>query len=294
MKLLTMQKETDYQLGVLTDQGILDVKQAASHFSKPVPGTMEAFIASGAAGLSALTSLVEQARTAKAATLFLPEKDIVFGPCVTKPEKIICVGLNYRKHAAESNMAVPASPVLFNKFNNSLAAHREVIKLSPLAEKIDYEVELVIVIGKTASNVPESEALSYVFGYATGNDLSDRGLQFRSSQWLLGKACDGFAPVGPYLVTADEVSNPDRLHLECRVNGEVRQSSNTQDMIFGCAEVVSYISRYITLKPGDLIFTGTPEGVIVGYPKEKQVWLKAGDEVTTLVEGLGELKFKLG
>lgn len=293
MKLLNLCKESRYELGVLTTRGVLDVSRAAIHFSKTVPATMAALIESGTLGYQALEGLVRQAQAENDAMLFLPAKDIVYGPCVTSPEKILCVGLNYRKHAVETKMPIPTSPVLFSKFNSALAAHQEIIQLSPLAEKIDYEVELVIVMGKTAQSVSESEALSYVFGYATGNDLSDRGLQFKSSQWLLGKACDKFAPVGPYLVTADEVPDPDRLHLECRVNGEIRQSSNTQDMIFKCAALISYISQYITLKPGDLIFTGTPEGVIVGYPPENQVWLKAGDEVVTSVEGLGELRVVL-
>jgi 2-keto-4-pentenoate hydratase/2-oxohepta-3-ene-1,7-dioic acid hydratase in catechol pathway len=293
MKLLTMRKDSQYELGVQTSGGVLDVKKAASHFSRQVPCTMETLITCGSEGLSALKKLVEQAQGENAAFLFVPPEKIVYGPCVTNPEKILCVGLNYRKHALETQMPIPTSPVLFSKFNSSLAAHQEVIKLSPFAEKIDYEAELVIVMGKTASNVSESDALNYVFGYATGNDLSDRGLQFKSSQWLLGKACDGFAPVGPYIVTADEVPNPNDLDLESRVNGEIRQSSNTQDMIFSCATLISYISRYMTLKPGDLIYTGTPEGVIVGYPKEKQIWLKAGDEVATSVEGLGDLRIVL-
>ncbi len=294
MKLLTMWKESKYELGVLTGQGVLDVQRAATHFSQSVPCTMEALIESGNGGYQLLTQLVKQALAENVTALFLPEASIVYGPCVTNPEKILCVGLNYRKHAIESKMPIPTSPVLFSKFNNALAAHQSTITLSPLAEKIDYEVELVIVIGKTAKNLSESEALSHVFGYATGNDLSDRGFQFRNSQWLLGKACDGFAPVGPYLVTADDISDPNQLHLECRVNGEIRQSSNTKDMIFNCAALISYISHYMTLKPGDLIFTGTPEGVIVGYPEEKQVWLKNGDEVITSIEGLGELRILLG
>lgn len=293
MKLLTMKKGNQYELGVLTGQGVLDVRRAADHYSLSVPSTMEALIESGNDGCVELAKLVDRAITKNELQFFLPEKDVVFGPCVTKPEKILCVGLNYRKHAVETKLPIPATPVLFSKFNTSLAAHQATIKLSPLAEKIDYEVELVIVIGKTARSVPESDALSYVFGYATGNDLSDRGLQFKSSQWLLGKACDDFAPIGPYLVTADEIANPNQLHLECRVNGEIRQSSNTQDMIFSCAALISYISSYITLKPGDVIFTGTPEGVIVGYPPEKQVWLKAGDEIVTSVAGLGALRIIL-
>ena len=290
MKLLTMRKDGQYGLGMRTQQGVLDIAAAAKYFSQAAYGTMEALIASGPEGLTAVRQLAALAQKEPAAGLFLPEEDVVYGPCVTQPEKILCVGLNYRRHAMESKMQIPTTPVLFNKFNSSLTAHQEKVQLSPLAEKIDYEVELVIVMGKTAKNVSEAEALGYVFGYATGNDLSDRGLQLKSSQWLLGKACDGFAPVGPYIVTADEIPDPNRLHLESRVNGKIRQSSNTQDMIFSCATLISYISRYITLKPGDLIFTGTPEGVILGYPAEKQIWLKAGDEVVVSVEGLGELR----
>jgi 2-keto-4-pentenoate hydratase/2-oxohepta-3-ene-1,7-dioic acid hydratase in catechol pathway len=148
-------------------------------------------------------------------------------------------------------------------------------------------------MGKTARNVSEADALSYVFGYATGNDFTARDLQSRSSQWMLGKTCDGFAPVGPWLVTADQIEDPNNLKIECRVNGEVRQSSNTSDMVFGCRQLISYISKHLTLRPGDIIFTGTPEGVIAGYPKEKQVWLKAGDKLVTSIEKLGELEFVL-
>ena len=213
---------------------------------------------------------------------------------MTNPEKIICVGLNYRKHAAETGSAVPTQPILFNKYNTALNGHRGIIKVSQEAAKqFDYEVELVIVMGRTARNVSEADALSYVLGYCTGNDFTARDLQRVSSQWMLGKALDGSAPIGPYLVTADQVPDPNRLTIECRVNGEVRQSSNTKDMVFGCATLISYISRYFTLKPGDIIFTGTPEGVISGYPKDKQVWLKAGDRLTSTLEGLGELQFTL-
>jgi 2-keto-4-pentenoate hydratase/2-oxohepta-3-ene-1,7-dioic acid hydratase in catechol pathway len=149
------------------------------------------------------------------------------------------------------------------------------------------------VMGRRARSVSEADALSHVFGYCTGNDFTARDLQRASSQWMLGKSLDGFAPIGPWLVTADQVGDPNHLTIECRVNGEVRQSSNTSDMVFGCASLVSYISRHFTLKPGDIIFTGTPEGVIAGYPKERQVWLKAGDRVTSTIETLGRLDFRL-
>ena len=189
---------------------------------------------------------------------------------------------------------MPTQPILFNKYNTALNGHRGIIKVSQEpAEQFDYEVELVIVMGRVARNVSEADALSHVFGYCTGNDFTARDLQRVSSQWMLGKSLDGFAPIGPYLVTADQVPDPNRLKLECRVNGEVRQSSNTADMVFNCASLISYISKHFTLRPGDIIFTGTPEGVISGYPKDKQVWLKAGDRLTSTLEGLGELQFSL-
>jgi 2-keto-4-pentenoate hydratase/2-oxohepta-3-ene-1,7-dioic acid hydratase in catechol pathway len=175
-----------------------------------------------------------------------------------------------------------------------LNRHNGAVKLPvDLAKKFDYEVELVIVIGKEASNVPEAEALSYAAGYCTGNDFTARDLQYETGgQWMIGKAVDQFAPLGPYMLTADLV-DPDNLKLECRVNGETRQSSNTADMIASCRHMISYISRYIKLKPGDIIFTGTPEGVIQGKPKDKQVWLKPGDKIACSLEKLGELKFEL-
>jgi 2-keto-4-pentenoate hydratase/2-oxohepta-3-ene-1,7-dioic acid hydratase in catechol pathway len=212
---------------------------------------------------------------------------------VTNPEKILCVGLNYARHARETNNPIPKLPILFNKFNNALNAHQGTVRVSAVpAERFDYESELVIVMGKKARNVSEAEALSYVFGYCNGNDFTARDLQSRSSQWMIGKTCDGFGLIGPYLVTADQV-DPDNLKIEGSVNGEVRQSSNTSDMVFNCAQIVSYASTLMTLLPGDVIYTGTPEGVISGYPKEKQVWLKPGDRLTTTIEKLGTLRFTL-
>ena len=178
--------------------------------------------------------------------------------------------------------------VLFSKFNNALSAHKQEIDLPKNAEHFDYEAELIIVIGKEASNISKEDALSYVFGYTVGNDLSARDLQFRSGQWLLGKTCDQFAPTGPYLVTADEL-DPTNLDIELKVNGEVKQSANTRDMIFDCATIVSYLSQHMTLKPGDIIFSGTPDGVILGYPEEQRVWLKSGDEVQVTIENIGTL-----
>jgi 2-keto-4-pentenoate hydratase/2-oxohepta-3-ene-1,7-dioic acid hydratase in catechol pathway len=293
MTVVTLRREAELSLGVKTRRGILDVKKAEAVFALKAPTTIEEVFARG--GGASLRALVDRAERAEQNELFLAGDAVDYGPCVTRPEKIICVGLNYRKHAAETGSAVPSQPILFNKYNTALAGHRSVIRVSQEdAREFDYEVELVIVIGRLARNVNEANALDYVFGYCTGNDFTARDLQRRSGQWMLGKSLDGFAPIGPDLVTADLVPDPNALKLECRVNGELRQSSNTSDMVFGCRTLVSYISRYFTLKPGDIIFTGTPKGVIAGYPKDKQVWLKPGDRVTSTIERLGELEFALG
>jgi 2-keto-4-pentenoate hydratase/2-oxohepta-3-ene-1,7-dioic acid hydratase in catechol pathway len=282
MKLINFKIENKIHLGIKSDQGIIDVVQAANNYSLQTPTTMEEVISRGEEGLRQLAEL------SKKNVITIPEEKIIYAPSVLKPEKIICIGLNYASHANECDEKVPTLPVIFSKFNNTLAAHRQIIQLPKTAEKIDYEAELVIVMGKETVNVSKEEALSYIFGYTIGNDLSARDLQFRTGQWLLGKTCDNFAPIGPYLVTADEL-NPNNLEISCTVNGVLRQSSNTSKMIFDCATIVSYLSQHMTLKPGDIIFTGTPSGVIMGYPKEQQQWLKTGDEIIVSIEKLGSL-----
>src|SRR5699024_8153299 len=189
------------------------------------------------------------------------EADITWDAAITRPRKIICVGLNYRKHADETKAPYPKVPVLFNKFDNALTGHLQNIKVPRTTERLDHEVELGIVIGKTAKHVKREDAFDYVFGYCTTNDLSARDIQKRASQWMTGKTNDGFAPVGPYIVTKDDVHDPDNLRITTKVNGETRQDSNTADMIFNCSELIEYISSHMTLYPGDLIMTGTPEWV---------------------------------
>lgn len=291
MKLLTFKENDKLRLGVKTDKGVLCVKRAAESFNVEAPKTIEAVFNGGKEALAALAALVKQALESGNDALFLDEESLKIGPAVPNPGKIICVGLNYKKHAEESNMPIPKFPVLFNKFGNSIAAHQDEIKLHWDSNENDYEAELAIVIGKEAKDVSKEEALDYVFGYCNANDLSCRDLQFRTGQWLLGKALDGYCPVGPYVVTSDEVGDPHNLTIKAIVNGEVRQNSNTGDMIFKCDEIVSYISKYVTLQPGDLILTGTPEGVAMGYPEDvrQQYYLKAGDEVTIEIEKLGRL-----
>lgn len=228
-----------------------------------------------------------------AQSLAVDESGLEFAPCVPANRKIICVGLNYRKHAEEAKMAIPEYPILFNKYNNALSADGTQVVLPATAEQFDYEAELGIVIGKRATAVAKGDALDYVFGYCNVNDLSARDLQFRTGQWLLGKSLDGFCPAGPYLVTKDEVGNPNELTIRCYVNGELRQNSNTRDMIFKADEIIHYVSTYITLEPGDLIITGTPEGVIAGYPEDRREWLKPGDIVSVEIEHLGTLTNRL-
>jgi len=291
MVILNYKDGNQYILGVKTEKGILQVAKAAKQFKVKAPVNTDDLIANGDQGLGKLVLL---ALSKGRADLFLDESKIEYAPAITNPEKIVCVGLNYAKHAKETNNPIPKLPILFNKFNNTLNSHNGVVAVSKVnAEKFDYEAELVIVMGKRAYNVSEADALSYVFGYATGQDFTARDLQQRSSQWMIGKTNDGFAPIGPYILTADLVGNPNQLKIEQYVNGEVRQSSNTNDMVFNCAQIVSYTSKIFTLEPGDIIFTGTPEGVISGYPKEKQVWLKPGDKLETRIEKLGNLKFTL-
>ena len=292
MVLLGIMVDGKPTLGVKTQRGILDVRRATQQFGMRAPTTVDEVVRHGDGGLGAL---VKTATAQGSTSLFVDEASATFCPCVLDPEKIVCVGLNYAKHARETNNPIPKLPILFNKYNNALAGHRSVIRVSEEpTEKVDYEVELVIVLGRVARNVSEADALSYVFGYCVGNDLSARDLQQRTSQWMIGKSLDGFAPIGPYLVTADQVPDPNALALDTKVNGEVRQSSNTADMVYNCKQLVAYASKMFTLRPGDLIFTGTPEGVISGYPKDRQVWLKAGDKLTNRIERLGELAFTLG
>ncbi|USB32642.1 fumarylacetoacetate hydrolase family protein [Paenibacillus sp. YPG26] len=295
MKLLNFKTENGVRLGVVTERGVLDVARALDTFpaesETPVPVTVHQVIEGGQDAVRTLERYAKQltAEENGHSGLWLQEEELEWAASVTNPDKIICVGLNYRKHAQETGAQVPEYPILFNKFNNAIAAHGEDIPLPRVSDKVDYEAELVIVIGKEAKYVPQEQALDYVFGYCAANDLSARDLQMRTPQWLLGKSCDKFSPLGPYLVTADEVGDPNQLEIKCSVNGEIRQHSNTSDMIFGVEEIVSYISQHMTLVPGDIILTGTPEGVVLGYPPEKQIYLKAGDIVTIEIEKLGTL-----
>ncbi|GCE08875.1 fumarylacetoacetate hydrolase family protein [Dictyobacter aurantiacus] len=287
MRLLTFHAPTGLKLGIKTERGIIDVAAASTALHiQHVPATFEELCSGDAVDLQGLHQLVNAAE-GKSGDWLLSEDNIQYGPSASRYGKIICVGLNYRRHAAESKMPVPESPVLFPKYANTLAGSGEDIPLPANATQYDYEAELALVIGRRAHNVSEQEALDYVLGYCNGHDLSARDLQFRTSQWMLGKTVDKFLPIGPYLVTSDEVGDPQNLSIKLWLNGEIRQQSNTSDMIFSVPYLVSYLSQYITLEPGDTIVTGTPEGVISGYAQPQ--WLKAGDQVTIEIGNLGRL-----
>ena len=275
MKLVQFWKNSKAALGIQTERGIVDVAAEAARRGITAPATMMEAI-----GFD--LKVLEQ----------LAVKPVCFAegsaaPVVTGCDKILCIGLNYLQHANECNLPIPAAPVLFNKFSNALAADGDEVRLMPDYVEYDYEAELVVVMGKPARNVTEEDALNYVFGYTCGNDLSTRDLQFvRSNQWVLSKTFDGFAPIGPCVVTADSI-DPNNLRIGSVVNGEVRQDSNTSDMIFSVAQIIADLSKHFTLLPGDLIFTGTPQGVMHGYPADQKNWLKPGDQVDIIIENIG-------
>ena len=224
----------------------------------------------------------------------LAPEDARFLPVVSRPGKIVCVGVNYGRHVKECGQSLPDAPVLFSKFATALSAHKDSVAIPRGVERLDYEAELVMVIGRRAHCVSADEAMDYVFGCTCGNDLSARDWQNRSSQWLAGKTPDGFAPVGPWITTIDAMHEIQDLEIACALNGQLRQYASTGDMIFSCAEIVSSVSSIMTLEPGDLIFTGTPDGVILGMPEEQRRWLKPGDVLEVSIENIGTLRTVIG
>ena len=206
---------------------------------------------------------------------------------VPRPGKVICIGLNYRDHAAESNMAIPERPVVFSKFSTAVIAPGEAVVLPSTSAQVDYEAELAVVIGRRAKNVSTNSALHCVLGYTAFNDVSARDFQFADGQWQRGKSCDTFAPMGPFIVTPDEIPDPHKLSIKLRLNGKTMQDSNTDQLIFGVPELIAFLSETITLEPGDVIATGTPPGV--GFARKPPVFLKHGDEMEVEIEKIGTL-----
>ncbi len=276
MKVCNLQVNGEIRLGISTPRGVVDASATGL--------CMEDLIAG--ADRSPLERLLEEEETAVL-------QNPVFGNVVNRAGKLVCVGLNYREHALKAGLTISPVPALFCKFSDALAPDGAEIRLPEWEDSYDYEAELVIVIGKRAWGVSEEEAMDYIFGYTCGNDLSCRDAQKRTSQWLIGKAMPDFGPCGPWVVTADSF-DPEKPHaIKSYVNGELRQNGDITDMIFHCAKIVSYASHYMALEPGDLIFTGTPSGVALEGGASKYPWLKPGDTVDVLIEGIGMLHNKL-
>lgn len=288
MRFTIFQSNHGPTLGLYRDGLIVDVAAAASGLGLSALGTPEALYRLGLEGLDSYRELLFAGDRLE--PYLLDPSQLDFAPAVPAPSKLLCIGLNYRRHAEESGMAIPAHPVLFSKFANALSPHGGTVDIGGL-EQVDYESELAVVMGRRARGVSESEALGYVLGYTVANDLSERRLQFLSGQWLLGKTIDGFLPLGPDLVTTDEIPDPQRLAVRGWLNGELRQDSNTADMVFSVAQIIAFVSRFMTLEPGDVICTGTPEGVVMGMAEKR--WLQPGDEFVAEIEGVGRLSTRL-
>lgn len=273
MKLVRFGAPGKEQPGILEDDKIYDVSQFTDDFN-------EDFF--NARGIDELKSWFDNN---KQSLTQVPEGTRL-GPPVSRPGKIICIGLNYSKHAAESGMDVPKEPVIFFKASSSVTGPFDNIVIPKNSEKTDWEVEVGVVIGKKASYVDEQSAMDYVAGYVLHNDVSERDFQLhRGGQWVKGKSCDTFAPLGPYLTTKDEVKDPHNLKVWLKVNGETMQDGNTNDLIFGIPKLVSYLSQFMSLLPGDIISTGTPEGVGLGLKPPR--FLRPGDVVELGAEHLG-------
>ncbi len=236
----------------------------------------------GSDGISRLTAWVSEHQ----ARLPLVADDVRWASCVARPSKIVCIGLNYRDHARETGAKLPAEPILFTKATSSLAGPFDALCMPPGSTKTDWEVELAVVIGRRATLVNEADAVSHVAGYALHNDYSERAMQLeRGGQWFKGKSWDTFAPLGPWMATPDEIGDPQSLSMWLDVNGERVQQSSTAELVFGVAHLVSYISQFMTLLPGDVISTGTPAGVGLGFTPPR--FLSHGDLVELSIDGLG-------
>ncbi len=282
MRLATIQTPNGPRVAAQVGDQYVDL-----HATDPgLPTCIKALLAAGAGVKAAAAEAAKCPKAVKYAT-----NAVKLLPPVPKPGKILCVGLNYRDHAIEGGKAIPTEPVLFAKYPNTLIASGDPIKLPKVAQKVDYEAELVIVIGKAGKHIPNDKtAFEHVGGYTCGHDVSARDWQFRGEekQWSIGKTFDTFAPTGPVVVTPDELTDPHKLQVQLRLNGETLQNSNTKEFIFGVPHVLWFLSQVVTLEPGDLIFTGTPPGV--GIARKPPILLKPGDIAEVEIEGIGTLR----
>jgi len=307
MKLVSyrLQQNESYRIGCIEDNQVIDLQESyrqyllsegqydkIKHIDELLPVEPNIFFSIGEAAIKrAKLAYKYISENVKDSSAVIERKQVVLGPPQPKPGKIICVGRNYVEHAHEMKGDVPEHPVLFAKFPNALIGPEDSIEKTPLTDKLDYEVELVVVIGKEARRVKKKDAYEYVAGYTIGNDTTARDLQKRTPQWLQGKSIDKTTPIGPWIVTKDEINNPDQLRVSTYVNGEKRQESNTEKFIFDIPYLIEFISELMTLEPGDIILTGTPEGVAAGMAEPN--FLQVGDIVTLEIEQIGTLENKV-
>lgn len=282
MKLLTFDAGQGPRLGGVADNQVVDLAQISQG---ELPGNMRDFLTLGDPAWEIAGSLLEQARSDNLTVDIDTVK--VLAP-ILNPRKIVAIGLNYMDHCREADKEPPPAPIIFAKFATAIIGPDEAIRWDPaLTSQVDFEAELAVIIGRTARRVSQADALSYVAGYTICNDVSARDLQFSDQQYIRGKSLDTFCPLGPYLVSRDEIPDPNHLAIRTMVNGQIMQDSSTSEMIFNIPFLIEYISRAFTLLPGDVIVTGTPDGV--GVFRSPQVFLKEGDRVTIEIEGLGQL-----
>lgn len=300
MRLVTTIHEGTPRLGAAVGENVVDLGRAfeayrAGHDSPLAtpPGDMLGLLKGGEPVMAAVRAVVEWAAAEGPHDAVLPLAEVRFDAPLCNPSKVICVGLNYTDHCREQNVPEPESPVLFAKFPTAIIGPDEAIRWPEGAsEQVDYEAELAFVIGQKARNVPAEQAMNIVAGYTIVNDVSARDVQFADKQWVRGKSFDTFCPMGPYLVTVDEIDDPHRLGIRCLLNGAVMQDSSTAEMIYKIPYLIEFVTRTATLLPGDVISTGTPHGV--GVFRDPPVFLKPGDEVVVEIDGLGALRNPVG
>jgi len=291
MRLVTYESDGSWRAGVIVDEDVVDSTVAAiaaniDFDSKWISNRQ--IIQLNEKQQSEFERAADDIADAQPSDLSVfPIENARLGPPIPDPDKIICLGLNYKSHAEEAGFSIPKVPILFGKYRNTLNGPASPIILPSMSEEIDYEAELAVVLGKRCKNVAVEDALNYVAGYMAFNDVSARDLQMRTGQWLSGKTLDTFAPCGPALVVG-EISDPQNLDISTRINGQTLQQSNTSNMIFSVAETIAYISQLLTLEAGDIIATGTPEGV--GFKRNPPIFLRDGDIVEVEVEGIGILR----
>jgi len=278
--------------GLLIDDEIISLPTLEGALKTPLPSTIEEFIGLGEEGMRTVEQLMLDSTKTEKRKVTIKIGDATFLAPVSSPPKIICLGLNYRDHAEESGADIPDEPIIFMKPRTAIIGSDEPIIRPSFVKELDYEAELAIIIGKKGRNIPVWEAKKYIFGYTAFNDVSAREIQFKDRQWTRGKSFDTFAPMGPCITTADQIGNPSNLNIRTRVNGELRQNSSTNNMVFNVYEVIHHISRVITLEPSDIIATGTPAGVAV-FMKPEPKFLSPGDLVEVEIENIGTLRNKV-